>query len=139
MVAAVLRFAIPTPCLRVVARPLLGVGSFAATNPVSGPGGERLRLAASVTLPEVRIDRTAADGSPRAPYANGNQDALEPPRLSIGQPARTKDGSSGQASIGVVLETSNRPAGAPAAWADPLPADAGHGVAVDLTWHCGQP
>jgi hypothetical protein len=115
------------------------VGSFAATSQVGGPGGERLRLAASFALPEVRIDRAAADGSPRASYVNGNQDVLEPPRLPNGQPARTKDGSSGQDGIGVVLETSSRPAGAPAAWADPLPADAGHGLAVDLTWHCEHP
>ena len=115
------------------------VGTFAATTPVAAPNGDELLLSASFTLPEVRLDRVASDGSPRASYANGTQNVLEPGRLPDGQPAGAADGSAGQDEVPVALEASHAPVGAPASWGERLPADAGQGFVVDLTWQCARP
>ena len=115
------------------------IGSFAATTPVLAPHGDELLLSASFTLPEVRLDRVASDGAPRASSANGDASVLEPARLPNGQSARTADGSSGQEEVPVALDASHAPAGAPASWGERLPADAGQGFMVDLTWQCARP
>ena len=115
------------------------LGSFGATTPIVTPNGDEVLLAASFTLPQVRLDRVASDGSPRAPYVNGTAAVLEPSRLPDGQPARTADGSSGQDEVQLIMAPPNRSAGAPASWAEPLPADTGQGIVVDLTWHCARP
>ncbi len=115
------------------------VGSFAATTPVAAPNGDELRVAASFTLPQVRLDRVASDGSPRAGYVNGTQNVLEPGRLPNGEPARTADGSSGQDRVGLVLDASHPPAAAPSSWGERLPGVDGQTFYVDLTWQCARP
>ena len=115
------------------------VGSFAATTPIVTQNGDEVLLGASFTLPQVRLDRVASDGSLRAPYVNGTAAVLEPSRLPDGQPAWTADGSSGQDDVPLIMTPPNRSVGAPASWAQPLPADTGQGIAVDLTWRCARP
>ena len=115
------------------------VGSFAATTPIVAPNGDELVLSASFTLPQVRLDRVASDGSLRASYVNGAADVLEPGRLPNGDPARTADGRSGEDQVKVTLDSSRPPAGALASWGESLPADDGTGFRVKFTWQCAGP
>jgi hypothetical protein len=105
----------------------------------AAPNGDELRVAASFTLPQIRLDRVASDGSTRAAYVNGTQNVLEPARLANGELARAADGSSGQDRVQLIMTPPNRSAGAPANWGERLPGDDGQTFYVDLTWQCARP
>ena len=115
------------------------VGDFSATGPVAGPGGEQILLRASFAQRQVRLDRTAIDGTPRAPYTDASQFVLEPPMPVSGIPQRTADGRTGTTVAHPVIDTSSPPAGAPAQWSSPLAADGAAGISLQVTWDCSAP
>jgi hypothetical protein len=115
------------------------IGDFVATAPVGGPGGERILLRASFAQRQVGIERTAIDGTPRAPYTDASQFVLEPPLLVTGEPQRTADGRSGTTVVHPVIDTSSPPAGAPAQWTSPLAVDGATGISLQVTWDCAAP